>query len=227
MRTVFTLLLFIVYFSANSQEVNNKDTILLMNGKTIPCTLLETDDFVTEYLYAKKNGKVKSSYADNLNIFELQRHNQKDTVIYFQDTLLGRDYSISEMRHYAYGAKDARNNYKTHWYFVGGAALGFTSVFLDTYRFPGEAANNGVSPGPFKTSPSVFPVVVPFAYTLSVGLPKTRLKKKHVTYYDLKDDEFYQRGFEKIARQKRIFSALESTLSGMALGYLLYFILRP
>lgn len=227
LRTTLTIFLFVLGLASKSQVINNKDTILLLNGKTIACDILETDDFITQYQFSKKNGKIKSRFADNTNVFELQFAQKKDTVLYFQDTLIGNELTLPEMRNFVYGEKDARNRYKTHWYFVGGAALGFTSVLLDTYLYPKEANIIGENPGPFKVSPSVFPIIVPFAYTLSVGLPKTRLKRKHISYWDLRNDEFYQRGFEKVARQKRIFAALESTLGGMALGYICYFIFRP
>lgn len=223
---VFLILFGLMHF-AKAQQLLNQDSIFLLNGKIIQCDITATDKFITQYTITKKNGKLKTSFSDNLNVFSLRQANKKDTVLYFQDTIIGNELTEYEMRQFVYGAQDARSNYKTHWIFAGGALLGFSSVFLDTYLYPKEASANNLKSGPFKSSPSVLPIVVPFVYTLSVGLPKTRLRSKHVTYYDLKNEEFYQRGFEKIARQKRIFAALESTLSGMALGYICYFAFRP
>lgn len=222
----FFSLLFVCVLANAQNDTTNCDTILLQNGKKIGCSIIKTDNFVTEYKYTKRSGRVKQTYANNPGIFSLQYNNQEDRVLYNKDTLFGNQLSIKQMRKYVYGAADARKNYNTHWYFAGGAVLGFSSVFLDTYLYPKEAAQGNSESGPFRTSPSVFPIIAPIVYTVAIALPKTRLRKKHVDHLRLKNNEFYQGGFEKIARQKRIFTGLGSTAAGMALGYICYFIFR-
>lgn len=209
------------------KEFNN--SIVLTNGKILNYEVINVSQF--EMKYKDDRDKIETISVDK--IFSYQKSNEDLTMVYKKDPEKGNDLTPGEMKKFVMGSYDARNNYNGMPLLIAGAALSYSAVFIDTYLFSSEAnamnespdfPGNNFTPGPFKSEPSVFPIFVPLTFSLATAVPKTRLKKKHVSFVKYKEDTIYQRGFEKMARQKRVMNSLTGSVGGLLLGYLSYFI---
>lgn len=210
-------------------EFNN--AIVLNNGKILKYEIVNANDFEIQYLNDKK--QIKSIEMDK--VFSYQKQSTPLKVMYVEDIEKGNDLTLGQMKKFVMGSIDSRNNYKGYPLFITGAALSYSAVFIDTYLFKQEAneMNESVNfpgsdykPGAFKSEMSVFPIFVPLVFSLSTAIPKTRLREKHVHFSKYKEDTYYQMGFEKMARQKRVMNSLTGSLSGLLLGYLSYFVVN-
>ncbi len=202
-----------------------QDKIQLMNGKVLRGKLKTEFDDYYDFEYYKNGGKVKSLELSKYRLFSITDASGKESVLYKQDTLMGNYYSPNEMRMYIYGQRDAFKAGNGAPLFVASFALGFTSVLLDTYEFDETATNPG--PGFFNRTPTVAPIIVPFAITIGAGLIKSKVRKEHVADVSFLSSEYYIDGFQKVAKVKRVKSAFIGSVSGVIAGFIVYSIAKP
>jgi hypothetical protein len=74
---------------------------------------------------------------------------------------------------------------------------------------------------------SVFTVTVPLVFTLGSTIPKVRIDRATVSDPAYLEREFYLKGYEREARNKRLLNALKSSAGGVVLGMALYAVLNP
>ncbi|CAG5078667.1 hypothetical protein [Parvicella tangerina] len=192
-----------------------QDKIQLMNGKVLRGKLgAETEDYF-KFDYYKKGGKVKSMELVKYRIFSHTNSAGEETILYKRDTLMGNFYSKNEMKMFVFGERDAYNNYKSNGWLVTGIGLGFTSVLMDTYDFE----PNG---GFFKRTPSIFPIAVPLVVTIGAGVIKPKVRKEFAADVSFLSSEYYIEGFQKIAKVKKLKSALLGSVIGVGSGFLVY-----
>jgi hypothetical protein len=215
------ILLFAVLFTG---IVIGQDKIQLMNGKVLRGKLKTESDEIYNFDYYKNGGKVKSIELSKFRIFSIKNGTQPERVLYQQDTLMGNFYSENEMRMYVYGQRDAFKSFKGTSLFVASFALGFTSVILDTYEF--EEGNQN-PPGFFNRTPTIAPIIVPFALTIGAGLFKTKVRKEHAVDITFLSSEYYIEGFQKVAKVKRVKSAFIGSVAGVVAGFVVYSIGKP
>lgn len=215
------ILLFAFLFIGN---VVAQDKIQLMNGKVLRGKLKTQTDDIYNFNYYKNGGKVKSIELSKFRMFSHTNSAGEETVLYKQDTLMGNFYSENEMRMYIYGQRDAFKSMKGAPLFVASMALGFTSVLLDTYEFQEGNAN---PPGFFNRTPTVAPIIVPFALTIGAGLIKSKVRKEHAADVTFLSSEYYIEGFQKVAKVKRVKSAFIGSISGVVAGFIVYSIGKP
>lgn len=228
MHKYFLFLYFFSAFQLYSQE--NRDTLLLQNGKQFPCMIQETDEFRVDYVQFNKKGKSKSGFIENYRVFSFKKYSGETSILYQYDTLAGNHFKIPEMRNFVLGELDARENYKDHiWLSALTFALSYGSVLFDTYLPKADAdkvnANNpdlNMKPGFFGSQPSYFPIFVPIALTAVISIPRFKIRKGQVKRKHLYDDPHFKWGYHRISRQRRIFWQLGGGLGGLGLGYLSY-----
>jgi hypothetical protein len=187
--TVFILL--ITATSASSQET--KDTVTLLNGDVIICTVIDTTNGLTSIKNPKKT--TKNILIENDRIFSIRNKNG-ESIIYTYDTLIGNEFTIDEMRYFIYGEQDADKNFKANGCLAIGAAVGVLSGITGSFFSP----------------------IPPFAFTALSGLPKVKIKKSTVSNLEYLNHDPYLMGYERVAKKKRKLKSLIGGGLGLVAG---------
>jgi len=196
--TLSFLLLFGIVLSTSAQE---QPSILLMSGKVLSGEVTGQDSLYVYYDLHKRNGKKKSAKLDLERVFSVTAQDGSEQVIYVMDTAIGNYFSVDEMRLYIKGEQDAISYYRGNWTILLGLPL--------------TAGLGYVIP------PSVFSFSVPFVYLVGTGLPRYRIPRDKVDHPELVTEPAYVLGFERAARNKRLFKSLATGLIGTSLGFAL------
>lgn len=186
--------LFITSYHAIAQ-----DTLLLMNGRDLPCKIVEDSGTVFLTLIRKSNGKVIFREIHKNDVFSVTKLGEPEKVLYMQDEILGNIYSTDEMRYYLAGENDARQNFSAWPTFAVGFAL-CAGVSL----WGGDGYMTAVGP--------------PIAYTLVQLIPRIKIREKTMSHPEYKYNDMYADGYEPPARTRKLSRALEGGLLGSAAG---------
>lgn len=228
----FLILILALADNAFSQE--NRDTILLQNGKQFPCNITDVDEIRIDYTQFTKRGKEKSGFIQNYRIYDYKKYTGEVSIMYQYDTLAGNHFTVPEMKSFVLGGLDARQNYKDHiWLSAINFGLSYGAVLFDTYLTKKSAdqinADNPdmhFEPGFFGSEPSYFPIFVPVVITAVISIPRFKIRRKQVGRKHLYDDPHFKWGYHRISRQKRLFWQLGGGFGGLGLGYLSYFLFK-
>jgi hypothetical protein len=212
LRYTFLLLFFLIC----GKSTLGQDKITLLNGQVLEVKVKSETDGDIVYFYEKRNKK-KESKLESYRVFSVEKKGEQEKIIYAQDTAIGNYFSVDEMRMFIYGERDARNNYKTGWFYAGSAVLGYAAVMFDTYDS---------ELGFFKSEPSIFPIVLPLVFPIVSAKINTKIQPRHVSESAYLLNTEYIDGFKKVARFKRMKSTLLGTVTGVGLGIATYFIAR-
>ena len=196
-----------------------QDKIQLMNGKVLRGKLKAEFDDYYNFEYYKNGGKTKSMELSKYRIFSKTDAQGVESILYKQDTLMGNYYSENEMKMYIYGQRDAFKSYKGTPMFVSTFAIGFMSVLVDTYEFE---EGNSCPPGFFNRTPSIGPIIVPFALTIGAGLLKSKIRREHAADVSFLSNEYYISGFQKVSKVKRVKNAFFGSVAGVVSGFIAY-----
>ncbi|MEQ9186254.1 MAG: hypothetical protein RLP15_00855 [Cryomorphaceae bacterium] len=190
--------LFCFSFGLLAQE---DQEILMMSGKLVTGKVTGQDSLYLYYDHVKKSGKAKAKKLDLERVFSINGSEGEEKVIYYMDTAVGNYFSIDEMRFYIKGEQDAMKYYKGNWSILVGLPLtaGLSFLFV----------------------PTPLPFAVPFAYLAATGIPKYKIPKDRIESSDLITEPAYVLGFERVARNKRLFKSLAAGLVGTAAGFAL------
>lgn len=191
------LLLALFAFSSlliHAQEVKQSGSIILINGKTVPFKLIESDGY--DLVYRTPDPKSKLKKMDPERVFSLQYMDGTERIIFQQDTLDPLEFTIDEMRLFIKGEQDAdlhyHNNLNKGVAFVVGAAA---------------------------SSIAIYGLPVPFAYAAIVGSFTPDVTKIKGANQEMLKIPEYREGFEKKARDRKIRNALVSGFIGFAAGF--------
>jgi hypothetical protein len=184
--------IFIVAGKASAQD--NKDTLVMLNGDVVVCTVLDTTNGMTS-IKNPKNPR-KNILIENDRIFSINNQNG-ESVLYTYDTLIGNEFTIDEMRYFMRGEQDADKNFKANGCLAIGAAVGVLSGFTGSFFCP----------------------IPPFAFTALSGLPKVKIKLSTVSNPDYLKHDTYLMGYERVARKKRKLKSLIGGGLGLIVGF--------
>jgi hypothetical protein len=207
MRIVPLLILVMLCFQATAQM---KSKVTLMNGRELPCTIKADTGFVLVVAYQKRNGKVKEMMLNKGEVFSYTSGEgsgpSAEKIIYTQDSLLGNDLTVEEMRIYLAGERDAANLYKArHVFWIGFIACG-------AIAYIGE---DGV----------ISTLVPPVLHAL-VYLPlRVRARPHQVSQDGYRYNDFYADGYLPVAKSRRELQALKGGFLGAAVGLATYLVL--
>jgi hypothetical protein len=203
---MFSLRTFLVVFiffhlslSGYSQE--NKDTVLLMNGDVMVCTVLDTTNGSVR-IKNQKNPK-KNIVIENDRIFSIKSPSGEQ-IIYVYDTVIGNEFTIDEMRYFIYGERDADHKFKANGCLFIGAAVGLLSGVTGSFLCP----------------------IPPFAFTALSGLPKVKIKHETVSNLEYLTHDPYLMGYERVAKKKRKLKSLIGGGIGLVVGLGTYGVLK-
>ena len=211
----------------------DKDSLLLLNGKSyvgdITGTALVKGDSVVNINVMNKKGKVIPHSIETRRIFS-KTENGINKTIYMPNEFMGDYLSISETHDVTIGSYDARQTFKPHWAFWTSFAAGLGASIFDTYLSEKNANDSSLvapkKPGFFRGDPSIFPFFIPVVASVSWSLPSFKLRDNRMIHKNYKGNEFYYRGYHRIARQRRMLGALLGSFSGIAVGLISYYIIH-
>jgi len=197
MPRLFSLIVLVVSLNQLSFAQDSQSTILMMTGKIIEGKIVSRDSFYVYYDYEKASGKVKQNRLDLERVFSITTGEEED-VVYYMDADIGNYFTIDEMRYYIKGEQDASEYYKANWTIWAGLPI-----------------TAGLS---YVTASTIIVFAVPFAYLVAAGLPKYKIKREATSSSELISEPAYVLGYERTARQKRVFKALATGLVGTVVG---------
>lgn len=198
-RFGITLILFLFISLAAKAQADQE--IMMMSGSVIQGKVTGQDSVYLYYDHFKRSGKSKSKKLDLERVFSINGPSGEEKVIYYMDTAVGNYFSVDEMRFYIKGEQDAMRHYRGNWSLLVGVPLtaGLSYVLV----------------------PTPLPFAVPFAYLVATGIPKYKIPKDRIESSDLITEPAYVLGFERVARNKRLFKSLAAGMIGTAAGFAL------
>lgn len=170
-----------------------------MNGRNLPCKIVEDSGTVFLTLIKKSSGKIILREIHKNDVFSATRGGESERILYMQDEMLGNIYSVDEMRYYLAGENDARQNFKA-WptFAVGFALCAGVSVW------GGDGYITAVGP--------------PILFTLLQLAPKIKIREKTMSHPEYKYNDIYADGYEPPARTRKLSRAMEGAFLGSATG---------
>lgn len=200
---------------------------MMLNGDVLEGKITENnDDFgFISYNFTTKSGKTKSGTVEHYRVFSIIDADGQETMYYEQDSMAGYVFTENEMRAYIIGERDAKLSYKPTLTLLGGIGLGVGTVLFDTYRTKADT-EDGQTHGFFQAEPSIMPIVVPLVFTIAAGIPRVKVRLGGVSHTQYITDEYYLLGYEKKGRSKRVFRAFGGSISGVAAGFISYYLFR-
>lgn len=229
MKNYLFILTTLSILSGNSQ--NFQDSVLLLNGKSFKCDVIGMEGPSLHFKIDHKNEKKADFFVADYRVFSYTK-NQNETIVYKYDEEIGNFLRVDESQRYAIGGYDARQTYKTPIVFWSSLAAGLGVSIWDTYLTKATVNNpefinsNNLTPGYFKSNPTLLPLVVPIVMSVSFGLPNMRVRDKYILHKNMVNDKMYYQGFNAYSKQKRVLSALKGSAIGVGLGLISYAILR-
>lgn len=193
------LLLFLFFFSVLS-VYSQKDTVLLLNGKTFVSKVIDT--LLGGVTIIDPADTSKKFTLDNDDLYSVVYADGREYFYYSQDTLIGNEFTREEMKYFMYGERDAKKGFKARGSFFGSMAAGFAGGITGSLLGP----------------------VVPFAYLGLCGIPKVRIKHETISNPYFIDHDPYILGYERQARSKRRMQCLIGGGIGLVAGYATNFI---
>jgi hypothetical protein len=187
----FVFIFCAIAISAAAQE--NRDTILLLNGDAVICTIIDTANGSVS-VKNPKNPK-KNIVFENDRIFSI-KNPSGEQVIYVYDSVLGNEFTVDEMRYFIYGEQDADHKFKANGCLWIGAAVGLLSGVTGSFLCP----------------------IPPFAFTALSGIPKVKIKHETVSNLDYLNHDPYLMGYERVAKKKRKLKSLIGGGLGLVVG---------
>lgn len=175
-----------------------QDSILLMNGQTIPAKVIAQSTLEVRYKEFGKNGRVKERSEPTENIFSVTDSLGRERIWYFHDTLFGNDLTVPEMRYYIKGEQDARLGYKPFWPMLGGFVAGA-----------------GLTIG---LNLEMNALMLPPIYAGAMALPRVHVTPGSVRDPYMEGEDNYAMGYARVGRGKRVVRTLLSTAAGVAVG---------
>lgn len=191
--SLFLVVSFILLLTGKSFSQDLQDTIILLNGDAVICTVIDTTNGVTSI----KNPKhpKKNITIENNRIFSI-RNPKGENIMYVYDTLIGNEFTVDEMRYFIYGEADADKNFKATGSLLIGGAIGALSGFTGLFFCP----------------------IPPFAFTALTGIPKVKIKHETVSNIEFLKHDPYIMGYERVARKKRKVKSLLGGGIGLVVG---------
>ncbi len=174
----------------------SQDTINLMSGKQIKAKVVEIDFDKNGYILydIKKNDKIKSKFIEKEEVYSISYYNNKTEIVYKIDSSKGFILNQNQMYNYVIGEQVAWKNYKTpKLILVGGVFCGISGPFLGVY----------------------YGLLIPAAYSAAISFVKPKFKIDNTKKSNESNVEYYNFGYNSVAKSKNIKRTIIAGLSGI------------
>ncbi len=226
---LLTLFFSISFVQSIAQEI--KDSIILLNGRSFIGEITKVENDFLSFNEKDKKGNLFTTEIATYRIFSYHQNNS-ETVLYKEGGEYKTNFlSVESARNATLGSYDARKTFKPKFVFWSSLVLGYGATLFDTY-LPLSAINDPnyigdqTSPGFFKSSPTISPILVPITLSVVWSLPSFRIKEHQILQKTLLNNADYYRGFHRVSKQKRVLTSLKGSLIGIGLGLVSYGIFR-
>jgi hypothetical protein len=200
MKKIVLILLTILFAS---EFISAQDKIELLSGKVKKVIIdHESDDYI---YYKKKEGSFFKCRISKERIFRVFKSTGDTMYVYEQDTLAENDYSIAQIEKHIQGQIEARKYYKPWKAAVGGFFVGGVSGIL----------------------PFFYAFIPPGLYVTFIGTWHIDESNFVASDETLLSDEYFTNGYELAARGKKMKYAVLGSLTGLATGMTIMYILYP
>ncbi len=213
----FLSIVLVLFVSASLAYSQNKDKVVLYNGKTVSCSI---KDISQDDIFVTINDKkfFRNKKIHKVNVFSYT-HNNNTNILYRQDSSAGDFYSIVQMQYYIKGYSKAKENYHAPLATAGGLLTGITGGMLG---FWGTAIPTGFVLSSGIKTPAYNDSIVcnkdvaylhEYIFHTGYGLQKDKTKIS-----DIDDDVVYfpqyQEGYRDGAKDKKIKNAMKGSIIG-------------
>lgn len=171
--------------------------LVLMNGQTMEGKVINVTPLIINYTVKKKN-KTQIKEIDAERVFSILYGDGHTQILYTQDSIMGYDYSVSEMQYFIMGEQDAIKYFKAPGATIAGFAL--------------------AAAGGFFLAESFLVLMVPFVSSSIHTIPGVRINSRKIPNPGNLEQETYIRGYKRIAKSKRIQNAIKGSLLGVLAG---------
>ena len=182
---------------SNVSIVHSQDTLVLLNGDIRAGKVTHFDSLSVTYTFLKKK-KTKTRAFSTEIIYSIQQGKNPVQVIYEQGSDYAHLLSVVDMGNYLYGIQDAKEFYKSPWVFWGGVVFNAGVGYLLYENFASAAG--------------------PLIYTVGMGASKINNHPNVKRPFEITRTTYYQEGYLKVARSKKIYKALTGSLAGLLIG---------
>lgn len=190
------LLLYLFLVTASAVSLG-QDTITFLNGRVLNAKVIETDSIYTTVTFNKRKKEVTKVYGNDI-LFSIQYGNGTIDTIYTTSDEIDHDLSVEDMALFIMGEQDAKKYYKTPLTSIIGVAVSGAA---------GYALHEGF-----------WVAAIPLAYTGGVYVAPTKIKAPDTRPLAVVQTDAYQEGYLAVARTKKSFNALISSVIGTFTG---------
>ena len=181
-----------------STQITAQDQITLLNGKVTTGEIINLDSIYITYNYQKKKKVIQKSIPADL-VFMVQYEEGNTDTIYYKNPENDEYLSVQEMELFIMGEQDAYTYHKSTITAVFGVLFGAGGGYL--------------------LQESIAVAAVPLIYTVAAGVSKVSTKRVSGRSSEILSHPAYQEGYIKVARSKKAFTALGSSLVGTVIGF--------
>jgi len=217
-------------FIASLNALAQQDSVILFNGKSY---IGKIEKVEKGYVYITTSSN-ESTQLELDRVFSYTQ-NKTETVCYVKNEMTGDFLTEQEVRFATIGSYDARQTVKPRFVFYSSLAFGLGVSLLDTYytqKAYDEFVEINMAPpvnaqvGFFGAKPTLMPIIVPMILSATWALLSMRIKDHQLLHKEMYGNQDYYRGFNRIARQKRLMAALKGSSIGIGLGITSYLIAK-
>lgn len=196
-HSLFFLLFPGVLFGQFAEQLPRLDTVYLINGKVLLSTETQVDSNQVTLQHVKGKRKREKRVVLEM-VYAVAFAGGGDTILYEPDTVNGFYFTQEQMGYFVAGQRDARMHYRSHVWGVTGLVLGGAIGYAAYDQF--------------------YVIAFPFVYTVLAGATQPRLSGREELPIAMIQNQAYLAGFQRVARSRKVFNALRTSLVGTALG---------
>lgn len=235
------LLICVVLFFGNGASA--QDTLLLINGKTKLVNILEEDYDKVYYRSIKKDGSEGRKRKKDLeHVFAIAYKDSAISQIYKKDSLYENYWSVSDMKFYLEGRRQARKHFRPYKTFIIGVAVG-TGVAMYSI-FPPIINRKEILTPIYDTITNTSVIVnyqkpialsIPFPYWEIIPLSGfiygaslvTNDKKFKADNMELLKNNMFLMGYKETVINRQVYAAAGASFGSYLLTSLGYFVFDP
>lgn len=206
--------LFFILLTTLTMAVSGQSTINLLNGREIKGEVVGEDKEYIKYK-AIRDGNTEDDERtmEKDRVFSVVNKDNKETLYYTQDSTMGNERSIDQMRSFILGEQHAWKSYKAGSSFIMASGLSAGGL-ISLFSLAPSAAFFGFAVPPL----AMFATqgILPVQFTKKNGLDDAKVK-----------DEHYLDGFEMTGKSQKMRRSFQGALVGFAAGVVSYVIIKP
>lgn len=184
---------------SRAQGTGMKDTVYLMNGEIIAATITDTAFYGLKIVKTNSDpAKKHEIIIEGERIFSYKLANGFEKTVYYQDTMIGNEFTVEETRLFLLGERDADKGFRSRLWPASSMVLGAASAGV---------MNNLLVFG------------VPFFYAAGSILPKVNIRHNTVSNLGYLKSDTYILGYERVARKKRTLQTFVGGVIGLGVGF--------